>query len=706
MTIVIKKNGEKTSWKNEKIREAVMKSSNRVKKKEKQLTEEQITLIFNQVEELLKDTEEIKTTDIHDYVMKALYHVNRSVFHEYKAYRNYKERFVDAFSGAAMYSNKIVHSGDKENANKDSTLNSTKQALISEGIMKEFMRQFELEPEWIKSHDEGWIHIHDLPNRYLGGINCCIFDMASLLKDGFEMNGSLYFEPKSVATAFAVVGDATLSASAQQYGGFSIGDLDSVMAPYAEKSYKKHLEYFVSNGIEENLAKKLAEESTIREIEQGYQGFETKLNTVSNSLGQIPFVTISIGLNTTKWGQIISSTILKVRKEGIGKNRVTAIFPKIVMLTRSDVNKNSDSPNHKIYLEAIECSKTRLYPDYLSLDNPETNNLAQIYERTGEAVTPMGCRAFLAEYEEDGKEIYKGRFNIGAVSLNLTKIAIESNGDENKFFELIDKYAEKVFDIHEDYYRKLSKIKASSNPLLFVEGGAFKKLNPGDTIEDLLKAATASLGYVGIEEAMHALKGEKLVDNKGFALKIVKHLENLVESAKKTYGRLFALYSSPAENLIYRFNELNKKHYGAIPNVTSREYMTNSFHVPVFEDISVPEKIDFESDFHAIARGGRISYCEFPYNISEKVLKQAIDFAMDRGLYYGVNVISSTCNECDEHGDFQECPKCGSDNVTSVSRVCGYLSFGKIKGDSRYNIGKQAEIRERVKHGLGDVNNG
>jgi len=284
LALVIKKDGSTNYWDSEKIVEAIMKSSDRVSKK-KQLTKEQIKSIVDGVEKNVSSFDTIYTADIHDMVLSQLQIFNKSVYREYKIYRDYKKKFSDSFINVTEYSNKIVYSGDKENANKDSTLNSTKQALISEGIMREFMRNFELKKEWVKAHDDGWIHIHDMANRYLGGINCCIFDMANLLKDGFEMNGSKYFEPKSAQTAWAVIGDVTLSASAQQYGGFSIPNIESIVASYAEKSYTTHYEYFIDKGIDTDKAKELAEEMTIREIEQGYQGFETKLNTVSNSLG-------------------------------------------------------------------------------------------------------------------------------------------------------------------------------------------------------------------------------------------------------------------------------------------------------------------------------------------------------------------------------------------------------------------------------------
>lgn len=700
MPTVIKKDNHKEMWDPSKIIEAIKKSEARLKDDNYKLSNEQIELIVDYVEKEVSYMEYIHTSQLHKIVLKALQKYNYHVYLEYKAFRDYKERFSQSFQNAAEHSYNIVYDGDKENANKDSTLNSTKQALISETLMRELMKQFELKPDWVKAHEEGWIHIHDLSSRYLNQINCCLFDMGNLLDGGFEMNGSKYFEPKTIQTAWAVIGDVTLSASSQQYGGFTIPEIDSILVKYAKKSYQKHLNFLLDNNIPQRQSEKIAEELTVREIEQGYQGFETKLNTVSNSLGQTPFTTITFGLDTSKWGRIISSVILKIRKEGMGENRMTAIFPKLVLLHRDDINGNEGSPNYDIYLQAIECSKTRLYPDYLSLNNPDINNLAVIYERSGQVVSGMGCRAFLSPFfhPQTGEEIYTGRSNLGAISLNLPKFAIESKGNIDKFYELINKYSQMIFEIHLDTYQKIAKTKGSTNPLLFCEGGSWMSVGYDESIETIIKASTMSLGYIGLEEVVHYFFDDGLKHHIKFALNIVKHLKKLVVQASEKYDKLFALYSTPAESLCYRFQKLNQKQYGIIKNVTDREYLTNSFHIHVTEDVSVLEKITLEYPFHRIATGGRISYCEFPYGVDNNVLKQSVDYAMKNGMYFGVNVVSATCCDCGYQGDFEICPKCGSDYITSVSRVCGYLSFGKIKGDSRYNLGKQAEIRDRIKH--------
>lgn len=285
MITVIKKDGSKTVWDDQKIRDAVNKSSDRLENTSKQITNREMNLVIKGVQNRLRDRESISTRELHELVMDSLYEYNQDVCVEYKAYRNYKIRFGESFQNVAEHSHKIVYSGDKENANKDSALNSTKQALISESVMRELLREFEMDQEWLKAHDEGWIHIHDLGSRYLNQINCCLFDMGNLLDGGFQMNGSEYLEPKTIQTAWAVVGDVTLTASSQQYGGYTISEIDTVLKKYAKLSYDRHLDYLHSKGIKKKVAEEMAEEMTIREIEQGYQGFETKLNTVSNSLG-------------------------------------------------------------------------------------------------------------------------------------------------------------------------------------------------------------------------------------------------------------------------------------------------------------------------------------------------------------------------------------------------------------------------------------
>lgn len=707
MLKVMKKDGHIEVFDTKKIQEAILASARKILSNEEEYDMQQKALIIaNEVARFLNSTEDenavIMTSKIHNVVLEILSREWEVVGASYGMYRNYRKQMAKTFLKSYEESETVLHDGDKENANKDSDLNSTKQALIANNNMRGYMETFEMDKDWIEAHKQGWIHIHDLAERYLRQQNCCLFNMAGLLDGGFQLNGTVYAEPKHFDSAINVVGDVTLFASAQQYGGFTIPEIDTVLAKYAEKSYQSNLKFILdkfgdiaNEDITETL-EQTAYDMTVRELEQGFQGFETKLNTISNSLGQIPFVTITFGLDTTQWGREISKAILNVRIKGIGENKSTAVFPKLSFLHRKEINGSPESPNYDIKQLGIQCSRLRLYPDWLSLDS---GNLAEVYERSNQVVSGMGCRAYLSPFwDEQGNEIYTGRSNIGAVTLNLPKIGLEAKGDWNKFFDLVDKYSDIIFAIHEDYYTKISKTKGSSNPLYFCEGGAWTKVGYDEEVGKIYEASTASLGYIGIYETLKAMNVPKEEYLK-HGTKIVAYLKKLTEKATINYNHLYALYSTPAESLCYRFQKINRKDYGVIEDVTDREYITNSFHVPVWEDVSVPEKIAFEAPFHKLATGGRISYNEFVYGVDNSVLEQAINFAMENGMYYGVNVVAGTCNQCGYSGDFHDnCPKCGTHDITVVTRVCGYLSFDQIHGDSRYNPGKQKEVKERVKH--------
>lgn len=680
MLNVMKKDGHIEVFDTKKIQEAILASARKILSNEEEYDMQQKALIIaNEVARFLNSTEDenavIMTSKIHNVVLEILSKEWEVVGASYGMYRNYRKQMAKTFLKSYEESETVLHDGDKENANKDSDLNSTKQALIANNNMRGYMETFEMDKDWIEAHKQGWIHIHDLAERYLRQQNCCLFNMAGLLDGGFQLNGTVYAEPKHFDSAINVVGDVTLFASAQQYGGFTIPEIDTVLAKYAEKSYQSNLKFILDKFgdiANEDIMKTLeqaAYDMTVRELEQGFQGFETKLNTISNSLGQIPFVTITFGLDTTQWGREISKAILNVRIKGIGENKSTAVFPKLSFLHRKEINGSPESPNYDIKQLGIQCSRLRLYPDWLSLDS---GNLAEVYERSNQVVSGMGCRAYLSPFwDEQGNEIYTGRSNIGAVTLNLPKIGLESKGDWNKFFDLIDKYSDIVFAIHEDYYTKISKTKGSSNPLYFCEGGAWTKVGYDEEVGKIYEASTASLGYIGIYETLKAMDVPKEEYLK-YGTKIVAYLKKLTEKATINYNHLYALYSTPAESLCYRFQKINRKDYGVIEDVTDREYITNSFHVPVWEDVSVPEKIAFEAPFHKLATGGRISYNEFVYGVDNSVLEQAINFAMENGMYYGVNVVAGTCNQCGYSGDFHDnCPKCGTHDITVVTRVCG-----------------------------------
>ena len=607
---------------------------------------------------------------------------------------------VDTWSPTIAKIDQITQTGDEsnENANKGSGCNSVKYIFAAEEVFKDIMLKETLKPAWKEAHEAGWIYIHDLGSRKINQINCCLFDLKNVMVGGFWLNGVHYTEPKTVGSAFSVGSDIIIAATQNQYGGFTVPEIDKIMGYFAEKSYNKFKKQLTEYIKDPDLLEEATLARTREDIRQGYQCLETKLNSINNSLGQVPFVTITLGLGTSYWEREVSKCILETRLEGIGAEKTTAVFPKISFLHRAEINGNPDSPNYDLKQLGIRTSIKRMYPDWLSLDD---GHLKEVFDRCGEAVSGMGCRAYLSPFihPETGKEIYLGRFNIGAVTLNLVKMGLEAKGDTEKFFQLVDKYSQIVFEIHEWTYARLAKAKGSSNPLLFTQGGAWMEVGPHDSIEPLLVAATASLGYIGLEECCQAMFGHGVVEEHDFAISVVKHLKENCEAARDQYDHLYALYSTPAESLCYKFAQQLRNQYGVLEGITDREYITNSFHVPVWQEINALDKLKAEAEFHQLATGGKISYVEFPYGVDLNVIEPVIEYAMRLGLYFGVNIVSSHCGDCHYDGDFNdECPKCASPNTTSILRACGYLAYNRIDGETRYNKGKKQEIHQRVKH--------
>ncbi len=704
--VIRKKDGSIQKWEEAKVISAVQKSANRTNHLLSQAEIEKLLQIIRAA--IVHSKEEVLPVQtIHDYVQQALKLVRYDVFQEYTTFRNYKIHEREAFHKLKEQAEGMKYTGFRENANKNSELIPTQRALLSEMTMKTFMKDYVLKPEWVKAHEEGWLYIHDLGDRWLGTHNCCLFDMGNLIKNkpdkgySFELNNMRYYEPKTILTAFSIVGDIILSASSHQYGGFTVPEIDTVLAPYAEKTYVKKQKRYQTKGMDSDLVDELAMEETIEEIKQGYQSLEYKINSLSNALGQTPFSTITFGLDTSLWGRMISTMILRTRRES-----ENVVFPKLVLYMRKEINRNPESPNYDIYQEALETSSTKLYPDYLSLDG-EDNHLAQVYARCGKPVAPMGCRSYLSPFlNDEGEETYTGRANVSVVSLHLVKYALESKGNSTKFYELIDKYATMALDINKWYFEVVSSLKGSSNPLFWVEGGAWKSVGMNDSVAPIVKGFTTSLGFVGVNQALNALHLQDTenpytnpLDRQPEALQLVEYLAAIVESRKKEDGILHSLYASPAESLCYTFNNTIKNQYGKIAGVSDKEFQTNSFHVDVWEHLSIPAKILYEAPFHQLATGGKIGYVELPFGTPKTSLESVVNFAMDNGMYFGLNIISATCEECGEHGDFLEtCPACGSHDITAINRVCGYLSFVKRNGKFSQNPGKISETMLRVDH--------
>ncbi|MCQ5202990.1 anaerobic ribonucleoside-triphosphate reductase [Mordavella massiliensis] len=700
---VIKKDGTKEAFNVQKVVVAVNKSAYRALIK---FTDEELGFICKFVEEKVDDMDitEIPIAEMHNVVEGALEKVNPVVAKSYRDYRNYKQDFVQMLDDVYKKSQSIMYIGDKENSNTDSALVSTKRSLIFNELNKELYKKFFLTVEEIQAIRDGYIYIHDMSARR-DTMNCCLFDVKSVLTGGFEMGNLWYNEPKTLDTAFDVIGDIVLSAASQQYGGFTVPSVDEILEPFAEKSHKKLIRKYRDLGLDEETVQKVAWADLEKEMEQGFQGWEYKFNSVSSSRGDYPFITVTAGTVPSKYGKLVTMKMLEVRKNGQGKegHKKPVLFPKIVFLYDENLH-GPGGPMEDVFEAGIDCSAKTMYPDWLSLTGD--GYVAGIYKKYGKIISPMGCRAFLSPwYERGGMEpadendqpVFVGRFNIGAISLHLPMIYAKAKQESKYFYQVLDYYLNLIRQLHLRTYDYLGEMKASTNPLAYCEGGFYGgHLGLYDKIKPLLKSATASFGITALNELQQLHNKKSLVEDGEFALETLRYINEKIAEFKKEDGRLYAIYGTPAENLCGVQVQQFRKKYGIIENVSDREYVSNSFHCHVSEDITPIQKQDLEGRFWDLSNGGKIQYVKYPVNYNKEAIKSLVRRAMAKGYYEGVNLSLAYCDDCGhEELSMDVCPVCGSKNLTKIDRMNGYLSYSRVKGDTRLNEAKMAEIAER-----------
>ena len=700
---VVKKDGSKEEFNVQKVIDAVNKSAYRALTKFTPEDEAQICKsVVDSIDEMGEEL--IPIAKMHNIVERALEGVKPIVAKSYRDYRNYKQEFVRMLDDVYKKSQSIMYIGDKENANTDSALVSTKRSLVFNQLNKELYQKFFMTTEEIQACRDGYIYVHDMSARR-DTMNCCLFDVANVLKGGFEMGNIFYNEPKSLDTAFDVIGDIVLSAASQQYGGFTVPEVDKILEPYAEKSYQKYIKKYLAMGVSEEVAKKEAEEDIIRDFEQGYQGWEYKFNTVASSRGDYPFITVTAGLGTGKFARQACISMLNVRKRGQGRPecRKPVLFPKIVFLYDEDLH-GPGKEMEDVFNAGVECSAKTMYPDWLSMTGK--GYVASIYKQYKKVISPMGCRAFLSPWYERGgmtpadendQPIFVGRFNIGAVSLHLPMIYAKAKHESRDFYEVLDYYLELIRQLHIRTYAYLGEMRASTNPLAYCEGGFLGgHLQLTDKIKPLLKAATASFGITALNELQQLHNGKSLVEDGKFAVEVMEYINKRVTEFKEADGNLYAIYGTPAENLCGLQIKQFRKKYGIIEGVSDREYVSNSFHCHVAEDITPIQKQDLEARFWDLCNGGKIQYVRYPIDYNLEAIKTLIRRAMDMGFYEGLNMSLAYCDDCGHQElEMDVCPKCGSSNLTKIDRMNGYLAYSRVHGDSRLNEAKMAEIRER-----------
>ncbi len=700
---VIKKDGSKEAFNVQKVIDAVGKSAYRALTK---FTDEEkrriCQYVVDKVDELGQT--QIPIPIMHNIVESALEQVKPVVAKSYRDYRNYKQDFVRMLDDVYKKSQSIMYVGDKENANTDSALVSTKRSLVFNQLNKELYQKFFMTTEEIQACRDGYIYVHDMSARR-DTMNCCLFDVENVLRGGFEMGNVWYNEPKTLDVAFDVIGDIVLSAASQQYGGFTVPSVDLILEPYAEKSYRKYLDKYARLGIAPDIAEAEASADVKREFEQGFQGWEYKFNTVGSSRGDYPFITVTAGTGTGRFAKQATITMLNVRRKGQGKAecKKPVLFPKIVFLFDENLH-GPGKPLEDVFEAGVQCSAKTMYPDWLSLTGK--GYVASIYKQYGKIISPMGCRAFLSPWyerggihpaDDDDTPVFVGRFNIGAISLHLPMILAKARKESRDFYEVLDYYLNLIRQLHIRTYAYLGEMRASTNPLAYCEGGFLGgHLKLTEKIKPLLKSATASFGITALNELQELYNGKSLVEDGAFALEVMEYINAQVTRFKEEDGNLYAIYGTPAENLCGVQVKQFRKKYGIVEGVSDREYVSNSFHCHVSEEITPIEKQDMEDRFWDLCNGGKIQYVKYPIDYNIDAIKTLIYRAMDMGFYEGVNLSLAYCDDCGHQElEMDVCPKCGSRNLTKIDRMNGYLSYSRVHGDTRLNEAKMAEIAER-----------
>lgn len=590
-----------------------------------------------------------------------------------------------------------------ENANKDSDVFNTQRDLTA-GIVGKSIGLQMLPKHVANAHQKGDIHYHDLDySPYTPMTNCCLIDFKGMLENGFKIGNAEVESPKSIQTATAQISQIIANVASSQYGGCSADRIDEVLAPYAEKNYQKHLkdaeEWVLPEKREDYAWKK-----TQKDIYDAMQSLEYEINTLFTSNGQTPFTSLGFGLGTNRFEREIQKAILNIRIKGLGSEHRTAIFPKLIFTLKRGLNLEEGSPNYDIKQLALECATKRMYPDVLSYD--------KIVDLTGSFKVPMGCRSFLQGWkDENGVEVNSGRMNLGVVTVNLPRIALESEGDMNKFWEIFNERMNIAEDALVYRVERTKEATPANAPILYQYGAFGHRLGKEESVDQLFKnrRATVSLGYIGLYEVATVFFGNNWEHNpeaKEFTLDIIRDMKRRVEEWSDQYGYHFSIYSTPSESLTDRFCRLDTDKFGSIPDITDKEYYTNSFHYDVRKNPTPFEKLDFEKVYpEAGASGGFIHYCEYPVlQQNPKALEAVWDYAYDRVGYLGTNTPIDRCYKCDFEGDFEPtergfaCPNCGNSDpktVDVVKRTCGYL--GNPQARPMVN-GRHKEITARVKH--------
>ena len=705
---VIKRDGRAVDYDRAKIQVAIEKANQEVKPKER-ANKEDIKGIIEYIEELNK--KRMLVEDIQDIIEEKLMEIEKyELAKKYIVYR-YTRALVrkqnttdETILGLIRNENKELA---EENSNKNTLLASTQRDYIAGEVSRDLTRRLLLPEKIAKADADGVLHFHDADYFVQPIFNCCLINISDMLDNGTVMNGKMIESPKSFQVACTVTTQIIAAVASNQYGGQSV-DLKH-LGKYLRKSYNKfksEIEKKYKGKLSDSIIEDLVQDRLKAELKAGVQTIQYQINTLMTTNGQSPFVTLFLHLEDgdpyIKENAMIIEEVLRQRYQGI-KNEagiyVTPAFPKLVYVL-DECNCLKGGEYDYLTKLAVKCSAKRMYPDYISAKKMKEN-----YE--GNVFSPMGCRSFLSPWkDENGNYKFEGRFNQGVVSINLPQVAIVADGDEDKFWKLLDERLELCKEALMCRHYALLGTHSDISPIHW-QYGAIARLEKGEKIDKLLYGgySTISLGYIGIYEMTKVMKGVSHTTPEGhdFAIRVMKHLRETVNRWKEETNIGFALYGTPAESLCYKFARIDKEKFGTIKDVTDKGYYTNSYHVDVREKIDAFEKLGFESEFQKISSGGAISYIEIP-NMQKNIdaLETAVKFIYDNIQYAEFNTKSDYCHVCGFDGEIVlnkdnewECPNCGNKDhskMTVVRRTCGYL------GENFWNAGKTKEIKQRVMH--------
>ena len=710
---IIKRDGTIVEYDPEKIRVAIGKANKEVSKKER-ATDEDIDNIIAYIEDLKKAR--ILVEDIQDIIEKKLMEIGRyQLAKQYITYR-YTRALVRKANTTDQSIKELIDGESEywntENSNKNAKVVTTQRDYLAGITSTDITRRFLLPEDIVKAHDEGIIHFHDADYFAQNALhNCDLVNLEDMLQNGTSINGVMIEKPHRFLTAMTIATQIITAVNSSQYGGVTV--TMTHLAPFVRESYKRFLKKYEDRKFSKEDCEKYAKEDLKKEVKDGVQTFQYQINSMTTTNGQAPFLSVCLYLGETEEYKeelaMIIEEVLKQRILGMKNEKgvfITPAFPKLLYVLEDD-NIHEDSKYWYLTELAAKCTAKRMVPDYIS----EKKMLELKIDKNGEGhcYPCMGCRSFLTPYVDPktNKPKYYGRFNQGVVTINLVDAALSSGKDMKKFWKIFDERLELCHKALKIRHERLSKATSDVAPILW-QHGALARLKKGESIHPLLHGgySTLSLGYAGLYECVKYMTGHSHTDNgdgKEFALEVMQKLNDKCKEWKEQEDIDYSVYGTPIESTTYKFAKCLRKRFGKIKGITDRDYITNSYHVPVFEEIDAFSKLKLESEFQQLSPGGAISYVETP-NLQDnlEVVLQIIKFIYNNIMYAELNTKSDYCQKCGYDGEIQiddnlewYCPNCGNRDHATLNvarRTCGYI------GSNFWNKGRTQEIKERVLH--------